>query len=267
MTRLPTILVSHGAPTLAIHDGESHRFLKGWGRSLGKPAAILVLSAHYDTDRATVTTAETPETIYDFRGFPDELYDTAYPAPGSVALARRVADLLHSAGIGAREDEARGLDHGAWVPLMLMYPDADVPVVQLSIASARGADYHLRLGRALATLADEDVLVVGSGSAAHNLGLVLSPDRPEEPPPWTVEFNEWLADALRAGAVDDLVDYRAKGPHARENHPTEEHYFPLLAALGAAGPDATGERVHTSYTYGALSMDAYEFRPNGRRAS
>ncbi len=257
---MPAIFVSHGAPTLALDDGPAHRFLATWGEMLGRPTAIVVLSAHFDKREATVTASASSETLYDFHGFADELYRLEYPAPGQPALAGRIVSLLEAGGIPVTCDAARGLDHGAWVPLMLMYPDADVPVVQVSIDSSRGAGYHHSLGALLAPLATDGALIMGSGSATHNLELVLSPDRPAEPPDWTVRFAEWLADAVAAGETGQLIDYRTRAPFAAQNHPTEEHYFPLLAALGAAGSTPSGERVHASYTYGALSMDCYEFR-------
>lgn len=257
--RFPGIFVSHGAPTLAVQDDPAHRFLRSWGEALGRPDAIVVLSAHFDTREPAITAAARPETIHDFRGFPPELYDLDYPAPGDPHLAGRIASLFEKAGIPVMQDKARGVDHGAWVPLMLMYPDADVPVVQVSIDSTKGAGYHHRLGTLLAPLTDDGVLVMGSGSATHNLRLVLSENRPAEPPAWTIEFNEWLAGACAGGDIARLIDYRNSAPFAAENHPTEEHYFPLLAAIGAAGTGATGRRVHESYTYGALSMDCYEF--------
>lgn len=257
--RTPALFISHGAPTLAIEDGPAHRFLREYGERLGRPRAVVVLSAHYEAPVATVTTSEWPEMIYDFRGFPPSLYDIVYPAPGHPDLAEDIAGLLEQSGIPVRRDPRRGLDHGAWVPLHLMYPLADVPVLQVSIDPARGAAYHYRLGELLAPLRDDGVLLIGSGGATHNLPAYFRGGPGDSPPAWVAGFNEWLADRVIAGDVDDLLEYRGRAPEAAENHPTDEHFLPLLAALGAAADATKRRRVHRSYQHGVLSMDAYEF--------
>jgi 4,5-DOPA dioxygenase extradiol len=258
-TRMPTLFISHGAPTLAIEDGPAHRFLVACGQTLGKPRAVLLLSAHFDVPVGTVTTSPVPETIYDFGGFPDALYDITYPAPGNPELARRVAGLLQEGDIPVREDATRGLDHGAWVPLLLMYPDADVPVVQLSIDSRQGSAYHFRLGELLQPLRDEGVLIIGSGGATHNLRYILQ-SAPDDPmPDWAAGFREWLAEAVEGDKRDDITHYRERAPFAVQNHPTEEHFFPLMCAMGAIQRGERIERIHASETFGALAMDAYMF--------
>ncbi len=259
MPQLPTLFVSHGAPTLAIDDGPAHRFLMACGQSLGKPKAILVLSAHFEAPTATVTASASPEIIYDFRGFPEALYDITYPAPGDPALAHRVGDLFSEAGIATHMDEERGLDHGAWIPLSLMYPDADIPVVQLSIDSRKGAAYHLRLGEILRPLRDEGVLIVGSGGATHNLSHAIR--APQDAPlvDWAVTFREWLAEAVEDNRRNDLANFRDVAPDAIRNHPSDEHFLPLLCAMGGAEPGEPRRRIHASDTYGALAMDAYMF--------
>lgn len=263
MAQWPTLFVSHGAPTLAVDDSAAHRFLTTCGKSLGKPKAILVLSAHFEAPTATVTASESPQTIYDFRGFPEALYDITYPAPGDPALARRISELLSTAGITTRMDGERGLDHGAWIPLSLMYPAADVPVVQLSIDARRGANYHFRLGELLRPLRDEGVLIIGSGGATHNLSFAIG--APHDAPllDWANTFREWLAEAIEDGRRDDLANYRDVAPDAVRNHPTEEHFLPLLCAMGATTPDEPHRRIHASDTYGALAMDAYLFGSAG----
>jgi 4,5-DOPA dioxygenase extradiol len=260
---LPVLFISHGAPTLAIDGSPAHEFLGGYGKTLGNPSAIVVLSAHFEARIATVTSGERPETIYDFGGFPDELYRIVYPAPGEPALAAEIAQILESNGITVRRDARRGLDHGAWVPLVLMYPAADVPVVQLSIDTSLGTGYHHRLGELLSPLRERGVLIIGSGSATHNLGSYFRGAPGDPSPPWVTDFDEWLAERIGAGDVEALLDYRRRAPHARENHPTEEHYVPLLCALGAAGRHASARRVHHSYEHGVLSMDAYAFSDAG----
>lgn len=257
--RLPTLFVSHGAPTLAVEDGAAHRFLTGLGDRLGKPEAVLMISAHFEAPVPTVTSAGRPETIHDFGGFPRALYELTYPAPGSPALAESVAGLLEAAGWTVRGDPERGLDHGAWVPLMLMYPAAEVPVVQLSIDSRRGAAYHYQLGELLRPLRDQGVLIIGSGGVTHNLRLFFGANQDDPPPDWVRAFSEWVEKAVVEDRREDLIDYRTQGPNAAGNHPTEEHYLPLLTALGASTPGEPGERLHTSHTYGVLMMDAYRF--------
>jgi 4,5-DOPA dioxygenase extradiol len=260
MAGLPSLFVSHGAPTLAIEPGPAHEFLKGLGAKWPKPAAIVVASAHWLTAAPTVDGAARPETIHDFGGFPQEMYEIAYPAPGDPGLAERIRGRLAGAGFAARVAE-RGLDHGAWVPLMLAYPLADVPVVQVSLQPQLGAAHHLALGRALAGLGDEGVLVIGSGSATHNLAEIRFGGG--MPAGWAVAFDEWLCAAASAGDAEALVDYRRRAPHAARNHPSEELYFPLLVALGGGGPGARGEVLHRSMTFGSLSMTDIAFHAPG----
>lgn len=261
--RIPALFVSHGAPTLAVEDGAARRFLAELGGRLGKPQAIVMISAHFEAPVPTVTSGSRPETIHDFGGFPRELYEIVYPAPGSPSLAESVAGLLEDSGWPHRSDPSRGLDHGAWVPLMLMYPEADIPVVQLSIDPGRGADYHYRLGELLRPLRDEGVLIIGSGGATHNLRLFFGAHHDDPPPDWVRAFSDWVSDAVADDRRDDLIQYRSRGPHAANNHPTEEHYLPLLAALGASEPGETNTRIHTSHTYGVLMMDSYLFGAQG----
>jgi len=256
---MPSVFISHGAPTLAVEDGPAHRFLCGYGKRLGRPAAVLLVSAHFEAPVATVCAGEHPATIHDFSGFPQSLYDIEYPAPGDPPLAGRVAAMLSAAGIAARESTGRGFDHGAWVPLRLMYPSADVPLVQLSLDPAQGTDYHFRLGRLLRPLREDGVMIVGSGGAVHNLGQLDWGSPAGEPPGWARDFNDWLLDAVENGRTDDVLAYRQRAPRAVRNHPTEEHFLPLIFALGAAGDDERGVRVHASWTFGALSMDNYQF--------
>jgi 4,5-DOPA dioxygenase extradiol len=227
-----------------------------------RPRAILVVSAHWETRVPTVNAVTRNATIHDFRGFPAELYQLAYPAPGDPALAERVVDLLAAAGLPAAVDPARGLDHGAWVPLMLAWPDAGIPVVQLSVQSHLGPGHHHELGRALAPLAHEGVLIVGSGSFTHDLSSWRGQAGMDEPA-WVTDFADWFAEALAQGRTCDLLAYRSLAPHAARNHPTEEHLLPLFVALGAAGTHPDSEHLHASQTYGVLRMDAFAFgRPN-----
>ncbi|MFQ5959599.1 MAG: DODA-type extradiol aromatic ring-opening family dioxygenase [Alphaproteobacteria bacterium] len=257
MASFPTVFVSHGPPTMALEPIACHRFLKRLGAELGRPEAVLCVSAHWETERPRVSAAARPETIHDFFGFPEPLYQLRYPAPGAPGLARRSADLLAAAGLDGDVDPHRGLDHGAWVPLMLMYADADVPVTQLSIQRSGDGAHHLALGRALAPLRSEGVLVLASGNATHNLAERGAPDDP--PHAWAQAFDDWLTGAVEAGRDDDLVQYLNVAPEAARNHPTPDHFMPLLVALGAAGADARGRRLHASFTWATLSMAAFSF--------
>lgn len=257
---LPAIFLSHGSPMLAIEDAAAHRFLKELPRILPEsPKAILMVSAHWERLRPTVNAPSRNETIHDFGGFPPELYKLTYPAPPSPALAGRVVELLGAGGLAVDTDTSRGLDHGAWVPLMLAWPDANIPVVQLSVQTRLGPEHHHRLGKLLAPLRAEGVLIVGSGSFTHDLssfrtsaGLIDAPE-----PDWVRAFAGWMTAALEQGRTRDLMNYRSLAPHAERNHPTEEHLLPLYVAMGAGA--APGRSIHSSTTYGILRMDAFAF--------
>lgn len=262
MARMPTLFISHGSPMLAVVDSAARRFLAQLGPKLPAPTAVAVISAHYDSATTEVTAAERPETIHDFGGFPDELYRLRYPAPGSPALAREIVALLEAASHPARLAPNRGFDHGAWIPLSLMLPKADVPVLQISINSRRSPEEHFALGRALRTLRDAGTLLLGSGGATHNLALYAHArgrDDDSTPPEWVEAFNEWTASAIAARRLDDLFRYAERAPYASQNHPTAEHYLPLFVTLGTAYDDEPGVRVHSSYDRGLLSLDAYAF--------
>jgi 4,5-DOPA dioxygenase extradiol len=262
---MPSLFLSHGAPTLPLTDSPARDFLARAGALLPRPKAIVVVSAHWETTVPTVNSVALNETIHDFHGFPRALYEMRYPAPGAPAVAARIAELLQANGFACSTDHRRGLDHGAWVPLLLMFPKADIPVLQLSIQTDLGPAHHLRLGHALAPLRDEDVLIVASGSFTHDLSEFRgrAPDDPA--PDWVNRFADWFDVALAGQRTDDLIDYRRKAPFATKNHPSEEHLLPLFVALGAAGPHAEAERLHVSATYGILRMDVYAFRSRSER--
>ena len=259
MSPMPSLFVSHGPPTLVLQDVPVRAFLAGYGEVLGRPSAIVAVSAHWEAPIATVSSAPVQETIHDFHGFPPELYEQRYPAPGDPALAARVVELLEAAGIPARADPDRGLDHGAWVPLSLMYPAAGVPTIQVSIDPDAGPAYHLALGAALAGLRQENVLLLASGNVTHNLRAFAGNAVDEAPPGWVSAFADWLARTVAADDVEALLQYRQRAPHAIDNHPRDEHLLPLFAALGAAGDERRGRRVHESTMHAVLSMDAYAF--------
>ena len=246
---MPTIFVSHGAPTLILEDVPARAFLASLSQQVPRPQAIVAVSAHWDTDVPAVSLARKPDTIHDFYGFPEELYRLRYNAPGAPALAEKVAKLT-----GAAHDHHRGLDHGAWVPVMLGWPEADIPIFQLSVQPDQTPAYHIALGRKLAPLREEGVLIMGSGSAIHNLRALVRGGDSSEPEPWAQAFDDWLSDTVEKGDEAELADYRARAPYAREAHPTDEHFLPLHVAFGAAGEGARGRALHRSFTLGNLSM-------------
>lgn len=254
----PSIFISHGSPALVGEDIPARGFLAGLGREIGRPAAILVASAHWETQAPRASTAKAPETIHDFYGFPEALYQLRYPAPGAPETAARAIELLRGAGFAAGADSTRGLDHGAWSPLMLIYPEADIPVAQISIQPVLGAAHHISLGRALAPLRADNVLVLGSGGAVHNLAA-LERHRHDAPPDWTRRFDDWLTDALETGDEEALADYRRRAPDARLAHPRDEHLLPAFVAYGAGGAGVRGRVLHRSFAHGSLSMAAYAF--------
>ncbi len=235
--KMPVLFVGHGNPMNAI---ERNEFCLAWnalGRRLPTPAAILCISAHWETQGTWATATDRPETIHDFYGFPKALFDVRYPAPGDPGLARRVAALLHPEPV--RLDPARGLDHGAWSVLLAMYPAADVPVVQLSMDTSRPAADHYALAQRLAPLRDEQVLVLASGNMVHNLRLFDYRD--PKPLPWASEFDELLRRRIEAGDHEAVIDYPGLGPAAALAVPTPEHYLPLLYALALQNPGETLE--------------------------
>ena len=231
------------------------------GRTLPRPRAVLVASAHWETQLPMLTGASRPQTIHDFGGFPPALHAMQYPVPGSPEVASEAVGLLKSAGFAAAIDGCRGIDHGVWVPLLHMFPDADVPVVELSVQPARGAPHHVAVGRALAPLAREGVLIVGSGHATHNLRDWMRHHREATPLPYVRGFADWLSKALAAHDREALERWQERAPDALRAHPTDEHFLPLLVAYGAAGEQARVERIHEEIVGGALSMDAYSFTP------
>jgi len=252
-----SVFISHGSPMHALEPGRAGEAWRALGSRLGKPRAILIASAHWETDLPMLTGAERPQTIHDFYNFPEALYRLRYPAPGAPELARRAQGLLKEAGLGAAVDGTRGLDHGAWAPLLYAYPEADVPVVQVSVQPALGPRHHVHLGRALRPLAEEGVLIVGSGHLTHNLrDWARGHGRAE---PYAREFQDWVKQKLEEKDVDGLIDYRSRSPHGVRAHPTEEHFLPLFFALGAAGAGARPERVYDAIDSGVLAMDAYVF--------
>jgi 4,5-DOPA dioxygenase extradiol len=256
--RLPTLFVSHGSPMLAIEDSPTARFLQSLGAALPRPDAILVASAHFLADAPRLGAAVRPSTLHDFGNFPPALHAVQYPAPGAPALAARAVDLLGQAGIAAASVADRPLDHGIWVALRRMYPEADIPVVPLSIQPDAGAAAHARVGAALAALRSEGVLVIGSGGASHNLRALDWRGGDGTLAPWVAQFVDWVAARLDAGDTAALLDWERQAPQAQRNHPTPEHFLPMFVALGAGAGDRA-QRLNPRHEMGALALDAWQF--------
>ncbi|MEF7612679.1 class III extradiol ring-cleavage dioxygenase [Aquincola sp. MAHUQ-54] len=272
-TSLPALFLSHGSPMTALEPGETGRFWQRLGTAIdaatGRPSAILAVSAHSLTREPALLAAPRHTAVYDFGGFPDALYRLRYDAAGDPALATRVQALLAAEGIAAHRLDDGGLDHGIWTPLRWIYPAADIPVLPLAYVPTWRPAEQFALGRALAPLADEGVLIIGTGSITHNLRLlgrfvanqgVGQPEMAE-----SAEFRAWMAARSAARDWDALLDYRSSAPHAALMHPTDEHLLPWYVAAGAGGRDATPQRLHEAVTFGALGMDAYAFGPGAAR--
>lgn len=257
MDRLPTLFVSHGAPTFALEPGIAGPLLTKVGRAIERPRAVLVVSPHWMTRSVVVGTAEAPATIHDFGGFPEPLYQLQYPAPGHPELAHAAADLLRAAGHPVKLDVVRGLDHGAWVPLRYLFPNADVPVFQVSMPAALDAEAAWAFGETLSPLSGQGVLIVGSGSLTHNLWEFRQAHAHNEA--YVDEFVRWIRAAVTAMDRDLLVHALSLAPHGRRAHPDPDHFLPLLVAAGAAARGAAVEVMQGGVTHGVLSMESYVF--------
>ena len=255
MTIAPVFFISHGAPTFALEPGLLGSRLSALGKPLSEATAVLVVSPHWQTHDVSVMTTTAPETIHDFGGFPAELYKLQYPASGHPHMAAEAGRLLAEAGVAVGFDDRRGLDHGAWVPLFHLRPAADVPVFQVSMPYSLDTAGAVKLGQALAPLRRQGVVILCSGSMTHNLYELRRTDGHETP--YVREFRDWVRPAVVANAVDRLVAYRQDAPHAVRAHPTEEHFLPLLVALGARAEDETAQVIEGDITYGVISMESY----------
>ena len=267
MHALPPLFISHGSPMIALEPREAGAFLQRLGPAIdttfGRPRAIVALSAHSLTREPVLIAGARHEAVYDFGGFPDELYTLRYDAPGAPALADDVQRLLSGAGIAVHRIDESGLDHGIWTPLRYVYPDADVPVLPLAWVPSQSAAQQFALGEALAPLSRDGVLVIGSGSITHNLRRVFAAGRrtPADAPeiPESAAFRRWFAERATARDWEALFDYRRLAPHAADMHPTDEHLLPWYIAAGAGGREAMPLRLHDSVTFGSLGMDTYAF--------
>lgn len=259
-TPLPALFVSHGSPMFALEAGTSGPALRQWAQALPPGLrGVVLMSPHWMAHGAGVMTGPQPRTWHDFGGFPRALYALQYPAPGAPALAAEVLALLHGAGIAATPDAERPFDHGAWVPLMHLFPQADVPLVQVALPADAGPEQVYAMGAALASLRAQGVLVIGSGSMTHNLAEFFGGAR--EAAPYVVDFSRWIEDAITRGDQAALFDYRHQAPHAARAHPSEDHFLPIFFALGAAGwgQDAAvqADYLTREVMYGILAMDSF----------
>lgn len=255
MTTAPALFISHGAPTFALEPGLLGPRLSSIGERLDNVKALLVVSPHWQTEHTAIMTTPYPPTLHDYGGFPRELYRIEHPAIGHPSLASEIGQSLADTGRHIQLDHRRGLDHGAWVPLRYLDPKAQIPSFQVSLRSNLDAAGAVRLGKALAPWRRQGVAIIGSGSLTHN--LLEFRDGLTHEARYTAEFRDWVRDAVVRRDVDELIDYRRLAPHARRAHPTEEHFLPLLVALGAS---FDGESVHVidaGTTYGVLSMESY----------
>ena len=252
----PSLYISHGSPMLALEPGASGPALANLAATMPKPKAIVIVSAHWESSELLVSGNPQPETWHDFGGFPRALFEVQYPAPGNPQLAAQVVELLKTDGLPARIDAKRPFDHGVWVPLSLMYPLADIPVVQVSLPTRGGPALQTRVGHALASLREHGVLLIGSGSITHNLRELDWHAGPESVEPWAKAFRDWMIEKLEANDEAALHDYRQQAPNAVRNHPSDEHLLPLYFARAAGGEFSV---VHQGFTMGALGMDIYRF--------
>ena len=244
---------------LALDSGPSGEAWQTLAKTLPRPRAIIAVSAHWSAPVTQIGSAARLSTIHDFYGFPAELFEISYEPPGAPALAQATHDLLQKSGWPAELDPKRGLDHGAWVPLSRMYPDADIPVLPVSINEQRGPDYHYRLGQALAPMLDEDVLLLATGSLTHNLDEIRWGADERHAPQHVRDFQQWFYEKLQQDDLEALLDYRQLAPQAPRAHPSDEHLLPLFVALGAAGAHPAINRHYAAITEGVLAMDVYSF--------
>ena len=261
--RVPSLFLAHGSP-MSVLDKEYTRALRAFASKQVRLRAIVVLSAHWQTTGPLrVSSSPKPELIYDFAGFPGWLYEISYPCPGDRAVAQMTAVLLERAGFEVRLDPGRGLDHGVWVPLSVAFPEATVPVVQVSLPSPSTPDMLLAMGRALAPLRTEHVLIVGTGGIVHNLARALMDESGTDAEPWAEEFDGWVRERVDGLDTEALAAYRTLAPHAAEAVPTTEHFDPLLVTMGTVLPGDVAYDIYAGFRYGSLSMRS--FAVTGRR--
>ncbi len=252
---LPGLFISHGSPMLAINPEQVGPALERLSLNLPQPKAIVVMSAHWESDALEVSTAARPETWHDFRGFPQELYEIRYPAPGQPELAEQILRMFADAQLSAHANSTRPRDHGVWTPLVHMYPTAEIPVIEISIPRHSTAQSLYAIGQCLATLRQQQILIIGSGSITHNLSELSWNADQAVVPVWASTFRNTVVSKLNNSQFDDVLDFNTL-PYLNKNHPSLEHLAPLFFAMG------TGPRfsiVHSSFSMGSLGMDIYRF--------
>jgi 4,5-DOPA dioxygenase extradiol len=258
--RMPSLFLSHGSPMMAVEHSETTEFFVNLGRSMAKPKAIVLFSAHFDvSNQVMVTGAKQLATIHDFYGFPKPLYQVQYPAVGVPSLAKQIVEILTLGGINSSVDATRGLDHGAWVPMLYLFPELDVPVISVSINSRASASFHYQVGQMLRPLREQGVLFIGSGGISHNLREIFSPTPDPQRVTKVNEFVDWIGQRLAARDVTSVLDYLNVAPHARFNHPTPDHFLPLPMILGTSFEDEIGVSLHKAIDLDILALDAYGF--------
>ena len=252
---MPALFISHGAPSIALEHDDFTRAVAAYCATLAGARAIVIVSAHWQTRGLRVNAVAHPETIYDFGGFPDALYRIRYEAPGDPTLAREIAALFGDAGL----EITRGWDHGLWVPLRILLPEARVPIVEISQPFPTTPDELMRIGQALAPLRDRGVVIIGSGGIVHNLRAIHLDDKAAPVDDWAAEFDTWFATHLAARDFDTLTRYRTLAPHADLAVPTPEHFEPLFVTLGASHPNDDLTTIYEGFHYGNLSMRTFAF--------
>ncbi|WP_079507541.1 dioxygenase family protein [Mesobacillus jeotgali] len=258
---MPALFVAHGAPLLAIQNNEYTQFLNSFGKELPRPKAIILFSAHWESSLQQVSNVEDYRTIYDFGGFPEELYRIQYPAKGNGTIAKEITELLTEQGVPFEVDSTRGLDHGAWVVLRLMYPDADIPVISMSVNPSLTPEEQYQIGRSLSTLREKDVLIIASGGTVHNLGALRMVSNNQTVDQWAIDFDRWLEQHITNWDLESLFKYDSLAPNAKMAVPPygNEHFIPIFYAMGAADQVKSAKLLHRSYQYGNLSHSVWQF--------
>lgn len=254
----PALFISHGSPMMAVQQSATSDFLVSLGQTLSKPRAIVVFSAHFDEAHdIVITSGDAPQTIHDFYNFPKALYEIQYPAPGDPKLANTISEYFYKAGIKAVQSAKQGWDHGVWIPLRLMYPAANIPIVQVSINTRLGTKAMYKYGQLLAPLRSDNVLIIGSGGISHNLREIFKSPATPNRVQMVNEFTHWVEQKLITQNTQALLNYLNEAPNALFNHPTAEHFLPLFAALGSG--DGQVEKIHKDIEMDILALDAYKF--------
>jgi len=258
-TLMPVFFIAHGAPTIVIQKGPYIDFLTNLHKTIKQPQAIVIFTAHWEADVQQISSVNSYETIYDFFGFPEEMYKMTYPAPGNPTLAKEVQELFKTNGIKCEFDEKRGIDHGAWTILKLMYPKADIPVVQLSVNPNASSEEVFQIGKALAPLREKDVLMIGSGNTVHNLRILNRAEIDAPTEKWALEFDDWVEKQLKEWNTEELLNYEKKAPHVEKAVPTNEHFIPVIYSAGAAYETQKANPIHRSSQFGNLTYFTWRF--------